>query len=179
MSIDNGWIKLHRKLLENALWQDCTSEQKVIMITLLLMANHKEKKWIFGGEEYTCKPGQFVTSLKSIKKNVGEDISTMQIRRCLEKFEKYGFLTSKPTNKNRLITIANWETYQSKDDKPTSKPTSNRQATDKQPTTNKNVRKKECKNIYTNQTKFHNFKPSLTGKYSSEELNQKIKELNK
>ncbi|WP_101773930.1 hypothetical protein [Peptostreptococcus faecalis] len=142
-----GWIKIHRKILENALWKDCTPEQKVIIITLLLMANHEKKKWIFSGKEYECEAGQFVTSLSSIQKNTGKEISTMQIRRCLEKLEKYNFLTSKATNKNRLITITNWEVYQNETDEPTSKPTSNRQATDKQPTPNKNVRIKELKNI--------------------------------
>lgn len=148
--MNSGWIKLHRKLLKNSLWEDCTPEQKVIMITLLLMANHNEKKWIFSGEEYECKPGQFVTSLPSIQKEVGKGVSIMQIRRTLDKLEKYNFLTCKPTNKNRLITIVNWEAYQNEKTEPTDEPTGNRQATDRQPTPNKNIRMKECKNIKSN-----------------------------
>ena|SRR3712207_1364942 len=141
-----GWIKLHRKILDSPLWKDCTLQQKVVMITLLLMANHEPKKWIYNGEEFTCKAGQFVTSLKSIQQEAGQDISIMQIRTSLAKFEKFGFLTSKSTNKNRLITIVNWDLYQSESKDITSNLTSNQQATNKQLTTNKNVRMKECKN---------------------------------
>ena len=44
-----GWIKLYRCLLAGPLWQCGTSEQKVILVTLLLMANHAEKKWKCNG----------------------------------------------------------------------------------------------------------------------------------
>lgn len=148
--MNSGWIKLHRKLLKNSLWEDCTPEQKVIMITLLLMANHNEKKWIFSGEEYECKPGQFVTSLPSIQEKVGKGITTMQIRQALKKFEKYSFLTCKSTNKNRLITIENWELYQGDSKDLTGKLTGNEQAVNRQLTPNKNVRIKGCKNKSTN-----------------------------
>ena len=147
--MDSGWIKLHRKMLKNALWRDCNANQKVVMITLLLMADHKDNNWIFKGEEYTTAPGQFITSLKSLAEATGLEMST--VRRTINKLEKFGFCTSKSTNKNRLITIENWGKYQDlagSTDKQTDKqPTSNRQATDKQPTTNKNIRNKECKNV--------------------------------
>lgn len=151
---DSGWIKLYRKLLDNPLWKDCTAQQKVVMVTLLLMANHEPKKWIFKGEEYECKAGQFITSLNSIQQEVGSDISIDQIRRSLVKLEKFGFLTNKSTNKNRLITIENWGLYQFKDEQPPSEPPSNRQATAKQPPTNKNVRIKECKDSIITNTKY-------------------------
>ncbi len=145
--MSNGWIKLHRELLEKPIWEASKPEQKVILITLLAMANHKEKEWEFKGEKYKAAPGQFVTSLDSIVKKAGNGISIRNVRTALQRFEKFDFLTSETTNKNRLITIVNWELYQSKDDLLTSKPTSDRQATDKQLTTNKNVRTKEDKTI--------------------------------
>lgn len=101
------------------------------------MANYKEKEWEWEGEKYLVQPGQFITSLKSIAHKAGNGISIRNIRTALEKFEKYEFLTSKSTNKNRLITIVNWELYQSEEDELTNKLTSDRQADDKQPTTNK------------------------------------------
>ena len=102
------------------------------------MANHKEKEWEWEGEKYLVQPGQFVTSLKSIAHKAGNGISIKNVRTALEKFEKYEFLASKSTNKNRLVTIVNWELYQSEEDEPASKVASNRQATGKQPATNKN-----------------------------------------
>lgn len=135
-----GWIKLYRQLLEKPIWQESTPEQKVILITLLSMANHEEKEWEWQGEPYKASPGQFVTSLESIKRKCGKGISLQNVRTALKRFEKYEFLTSKPTNKNRLITIVNWEVYQSKDVDLTKEVTSNSQATHKQLTTNKNYK---------------------------------------
>ena len=133
-----GWIKRYRQLLEKPIWQESTPEQKVILITLLSMANHEEREWEWQGEPYKASPGQFVTSLDSIRKKCGKGISLQNVRTALKRFEKYEFLTNQPTNKNRLITIVNWEVYQSKDNDLTKKLTSNQQATNKQLTTNKN-----------------------------------------
>ena len=135
-----GWIQLHRELLNKPIWQSSRAEQKVIIITLLLLANHTEKEWIFEGKRYICKPGQFVTSLSCLSDKSGTSIRS--VRTALDNFEKiHQFLTNKSTNKNRLITITNWELYQTNTQVSTNKPTSNRQATDKQPTTNNNVNK--------------------------------------
>ncbi|KNF09317.1 hypothetical protein CLPU_3c00950 [Gottschalkia purinilytica] len=140
---NKGWIKLHRHLMDKAIWIDSTPEQKTILITLLMMANHKVKEWEWKGEKYVAKPGQFVTSLEKIAINAGKGVSIQNVRTALKKFEKYGFLTNESTNKNRLITIENWESYQCKDEELTS----NQQATNKRLTTNKNV-KNEKNDIY-------------------------------
>lgn len=110
-----GWIKLYRCLMDDPIWLNSTVEQKVILITLLLMANHAENKWEWKGKPFICKPGQMVTSLKSIRKNCRSDISIMKIRVALKRFENFGFLTNQSTKHNRLITICNWSIYQSKD----------------------------------------------------------------
>lgn len=110
---DKGWITLHRKLLDKPIWLESSPEQKVILITLLLMANHKEKEWEWKGVPYKAKPGQFVTSLPSIAKKSGKGISLQNVRTALRRFEKYDFLTDESTTQNRLITIVNWGLYQS------------------------------------------------------------------
>lgn len=137
---DGGWIKLYRVLLDDDLWIDCTPVQKVVMITLLLMANHKERKWIWQGKKFIANPGQMVTSLDSIKLKSGKGVSIRAVRTSLAKFENVGFLTSKSTNSGRLLTIANWAKYQEGVEEATNELTGNRQATDKQLTTNKNVK---------------------------------------
>jgi hypothetical protein len=62
-------------------------------------------------------PGQFVTSLESIKKSVGLGISTQNIRSALKRFEKLQFLTNKATKSGRVITLINWGDYQYKNNK--------------------------------------------------------------
>ena len=61
-----GWIKLYRQLTNKAIWKCSTPEQKVVLITLLLMADHKGNEWEWQGKKHITKLGQFITSLKSI-----------------------------------------------------------------------------------------------------------------
>ena len=149
-----GWIKLHRELAQKAIWLESTPEQKVILITLLMMANHDEREWEWEGKKYQAKPGQFVTSLPSIVKNCGKGITIQNVRTALKRFEKYGFLTDQSTNKNRLITIVNWGLYQGTEDGTNSQTnrqlTGNQQATNRQLTANKNDKndKNDKKYIY-------------------------------
>ncbi|MBB6452011.1 DnaD/phage-associated family protein [Salirhabdus euzebyi] len=140
----HGWVKLHRELMEKAIWLESTPEQKTILITLLMMANHKEKEWEWKGERFKAEPGQFVTSLEKIAQKSGRGISVQNVRTAIKRFEKYDFLTNKSTNKNRLITIVNWCIYQEQEEEPNKQTnkqlTSSQQATNKQLTTNKNVK---------------------------------------
>lgn len=127
----HGWIKLHRELLDKSIWKTSTPEQKVILITLLMMANHEEKNWEWAGEKYTLKPGQFVTSIPKIVETCGEGVTDRKVRTALEKFKKLEFLTDKATVKGRLITIENWGKYQSNQNLATDTLTDKRQTDDR------------------------------------------------
>lgn len=85
-----GWIKLYRCLLDDPIWQCSTNEQRVILVTLLLMANHAEKKWQWQGKPYVCKPGQMITSLASLRQNTGQRISIQKIREVLSAGTRLG-----------------------------------------------------------------------------------------
>ena len=153
----NGWIKLYRSLLEKPIWLNSTPEQKVILITILMLASHVDKEWEWQGNKFTIKPGQFVTSLPKLTEKCGDGISIQNVRTALKRFEKLEFLTNKSTKTGRLITIENWGIYQGKDDEPNSD--ANSQLTDDQQTpnrqltpikNNKNIKndKKDKKYIY-------------------------------
>lgn len=148
-----GWVKLHRELMEKVIWTESTPEQKTILITLLMMANHKGKEWEWQGHKFRAEPGQFVTSLEKIAEKCGKGITIANVRTAIKRFEKLEFLTNQSTNKNRLITIVNWGIYQASEDEPNKQPnkhlTSNEQATNKHLTTNKNV--KNEKNVRSNE----------------------------
>lgn len=143
-----GWIKLHRELLDKPIWVLSSPEQRCILIALLLMANHEGKEWEWMGKKFTCRPGQMITSLDKISQAAGKGISIQNVRTALSRFEKYEFLTNESTKQNRLITICNWDRYQSLEIEANkggnSQLTNNQQTTNNQLTTNKND--KECKN---------------------------------
>ena len=130
-----GWVAIWRKVTESPLYVSLNSKQRDIFLQLLLHANHKENEWFYGGKAYKVIAGQLITSLPSIKSWCAKDVSTQNIRTCLLILEKGQFLTSKSTNKNRLITICKWKEYQTK---LTGKLTGDQQATNRQLTANNN-----------------------------------------
>jgi len=135
---NKGWVKLYRELFDKPIWCRSTPQQKVILITLILMANHAEQSWVWKGKQYQLQPGQFITSIKGIKKKAGRKVSIQNIRTALTCFEKtYQFLTNEVTKTGRLITIVNWPTYQA-DDSDTNKD-DNKHLTNSQQTPNKDL----------------------------------------
>ena len=137
--VDNGYIKLHRTLMDKPIWIKSTPEQKSILVTLLLMANHRDSEWEWMGEKFIVKPGQFITSIDSIRRQTGRGISIQNTRGALAKFQKLEFLTNKATKTGRLITIVNWASYQIQDEEVTKKPTKRQQRGNKEVTPNKNI----------------------------------------
>lgn len=160
--MSHGWIKLHRDLKEKPIWKSSTPEQKTILVTLLMMANHKENEWEWMGKPFKAKPGEFVTSIKSITEECGKGISSQNVRTALKRFENYGFLTKESTKVNTIINIVNWGVYQESENTlntlANNQLTNDSQTANKQLTTNKNVRTKECnKNNNNSDLNFKDF----------------------
>lgn len=110
--MSDGWVKLHRCLFNKAIWRNSTPEQKVVLVTLLGMANHAGREWEWKGKQFKAEPGMLVTSVDSICDKCGKGITTQNVRTALKKFEKYEFLTQEVTKTGRLINIVNWLVYQ-------------------------------------------------------------------
>ena len=113
----SGYIKIHRELIKKPIWLKSTPEQRAILLTIFLMANHSENEWEWKGEKFKVCPGQFVTSLESIRENTGKGISIQNVRTSLKRFQKLEFLTNKSTKMGRVISIVNWDSYQAKNKK--------------------------------------------------------------
>ena len=134
---EQGWISLYRDLLDKTIWQNSTPEQKTILITLLLMANHEPNQWEWKGKKYTVKSGEFITSLEKIVAKCGKGITTQNVRSALKRFEKLQFLTNESTKQNRLIKIEKWNFYQGRENQPNK--ATNKEVTNDQQRPNKEV----------------------------------------
>lgn len=133
--MENGWVKIHRKVTNWEWWDDHNTSR--LFIYLLLKANHSQKKW----KGKVIERGQLITGLHKLHDATG--ISIQSLRTSLDKLISTNEITIKSTNKYSLITIVRYSEYQSDDDKLTSKLTS--KLTNKQQTTNNKQEYKERK----------------------------------
>src|SRR3990167_2259561 len=149
-----GFFVLHRELFDKPIWLNSTAEQKVILITLIKMANFEPKSWELNGKPFACQRGQFVTSAKTIAEKCGIGVTRQNIRTALVRFEKHEFLTMLSTKTGMLITICNYCKYQDVKTEPNQ--AANQQLTNSQPTANQqlttsnNITIKQSKNITNN-----------------------------
>ena len=113
MEIDKtGWIKLDRTILEGAMW-GLSSQHKSIMMTLLLSVNDKPKDIPWKGGQIRLFSGEIIISLRNLAKLSGSDINVKDVKSFLDQQAIFGFLMYKSTNLGHLISIANWEKYDS------------------------------------------------------------------
>jgi len=125
----HGFILIHRKMLE---WE-WFSDAKMVQVALycLLRANHKDTKY----KGVILKRGEFMTSLPTMESEL--NMTTQTLRTCLSKLKKSNFLTDKLTNKYRVVSVCNYSEYQ--DNEISNNRQTNRQLTDKQQATNRQL----------------------------------------
>ena len=128
--MDNGFITLHRKITE---WEWYTDGNTMrLFVHLLLKANHKEKKW----RGQTIERGQLITGRKVLAEEL--KMGEQQVRTSLGHLKSTNEITIKSTNKFSLVTLVNYDFYQTKKDELTNKLTNKQPTTNQQLTTNNN-----------------------------------------
>lgn len=106
----NGWIKLHRSLLEWEWYDDHNA--RMLLIHLLVSVNYEEKKW----KGVTIKPGSMAFSWKTLAKGVG--ITVKQCRVAMKKLEKTGQrkgseVVIERAGSFQVVTLVKWDKLQS------------------------------------------------------------------
>lgn len=134
--MQNGWIKLHRKIKDKGWYKH--SDYVHVWVHILLEANHKGKEFFWGGETVKLKPGQLVTGRKSISAATG--VSESKVQRILKCFESEQQIEQQTNNRFRLITVLKWTDYQI-DEQQNEQQMNNQRTTGEQlVNTNKNVK---------------------------------------
>lgn len=120
---DQGFIAVHRKIKDSAIWSD--SQAVHLFIHLLLKANHKDNEFVQNGALVKVKRGQFVTGRRRLSDETG--ISESKIQRLLSLFESLNMIEQQTNSKNRLVSITNWSKYQIGEQQTNSKRTASEQ----------------------------------------------------
>lgn len=130
-----GWIRIHRKLIETSWFNK--SEYVHLWLYLLLKANHQDKEILIGNEKVLVKRGQLLTSRHKLSDVV--HVQENKIYRILKCFENEHQIEQQKTTRYTLITILNYDTYQ-KNEQVKEQQMNNKRTTDEQQmNTNNNV----------------------------------------
>ena len=108
--MDNGWIKLHRKLKQKGYYK--RSAYVHLWVHLLLTANHSKKEFMWNDRIIILKEGQMITGRLALSKATG--IPEATVERILNFLENEHQIEQQKTTKYRLITVLNWTDYQNR-----------------------------------------------------------------
>lgn len=100
----NGFIKLHRKILDWEWSKDLSVFR--LFIQLLLSVNYENKEW----QGQTVCRGEIITSISHLAADTG--LSEKQVRTALQKLSSTGEISIATTNRYSKITVNNYERYQ-------------------------------------------------------------------
>jgi len=134
----SGWVKLHRKLLDNPRFQD--GDWLKVWVWMLLTASHDGGKTVlFKGKRIPLKPGQFTAGRHQIALATG--VSSSKVNRVLFALKSEQQIGQQTSNACSLFTITNWGSYQ-KSGQPNEQPVDSHRTAIGQPVdTNQEVKK--------------------------------------
>lgn len=124
---DNGFIKLHRKLLNWEWYSNLPT--RVLFIHLLLKANYADREW----QGKIIKRGTYISSIPKLAKDSG--LSIQQTRTALINLQSTNEITKCSTSKYTEITVNNYDKYQEPTRKRTDKQQTNNTQDNRQSTT--------------------------------------------
>ena len=160
-----GWIKLHRQVFDNPVCAK-DSEYFFVWCYLLTEAKYEEERVLFKNEEITLSKGQLLTTSKKIALEL--NVKESKVNRILKKLENEKQIERQTSNKNTLITVINWEFYQSCENQNEEQVKNEWKTNDKQMTDERQTNGKQTENKWKT-----NGKPSY---YNKEYKNIRIQE---
>lgn len=144
---DRGWIKIYRQIESSDIWNlDEPFGVRSAWIDLILMVNHEDRTILINGRPQKIAVGQKWTSVRTLAARW--HWSKDRVMRYTKMLEKLGMITLEKTSNGTLLTVINYESFQSgrdtnKDaDKDTGKDTG-KDANKDETRTKKNYKKNE------------------------------------
>lgn len=114
--MDNGWIKLHRRLLDSEIFASQIGLK--IWLWCLIKASHKRRfipiKIGKGETTVAVAKGSFIFGRHSAEKELNINGST--VYKWIHKLQDVGMIKIESNNQYSIITICNYENYQRVDD---------------------------------------------------------------
>ena len=106
-----GWFKFYRRIFDNPI---CTKDAEHFFVWCYLLAEAEfedGERVLFQNEEIVLEKGQLLRTVTQISNDL--HIKEMKVYRILKLLENEKQIVKRTSNKNTLITVLNWEKYQS------------------------------------------------------------------
>lgn len=139
MSDKKGWIKSYRSVLDNPVVTKST-DHMAVWVYLLHTATIKKKKDLFNGKEIILKPGQLITGRDKISEKY-KNLTASKVQRVLKDFENAHQIEQQTSPRGRLITLINWNKFQSSEQPFEQQVDNNRTTSEQQPNNNRTLYK--------------------------------------
>ncbi len=156
--IMEGWIKLHRQLLDSDLWKSEPFTRGQAWVDLLLLANHQESFFYKRGVKIIVKRGQLARS--EVELSDRWKWSRTKVRKFLNDLKKEQQIEQQKTNVTQVVSIVNYELFQKKEQQIEQQKDSKSTAEVQQKNTYKNEKNEKNENIIKNKPVF-NFRKNL------------------
>lgn len=107
-----GWVKVHRQITENIIWESPEPfDRRSAWIDLIMMANHEKREFInHRGKTITLQPGQLLTSTSNLA--LRWHWSVNKVRRYLRLLNEQGMCTMSGTADGTTLTLVKYGIYQ-------------------------------------------------------------------
>lgn len=168
----DGWIKLHRKIMDTPLYLSEPFTRMQAWIDLLLLANHKEGLFYVRGNKVVVGRGQIGTSSRMLANRW--KWSRGKVERFLQDLEESGQIKPQKTNVITLISICNYDEYQNTE--PQNEPQTSHRQTTNEPQTDPNKNDNNVNNA-NNDNKESKGKTSRFTPPTIEEVKARIAEM--
>jgi hypothetical protein len=126
-----GYIKLHRQLLDNKMWQDRPFAIGQAWVDLLMKASWTGHEVWKNSTALSLERGQLATTVRSLAREWGW--SREKTGNYLKSLQTSAMITTENRPHLLIITISNYDTYQSGDEKEGQKKANNRPKTGQRP----------------------------------------------
>ena len=147
MTINKGWISLHRQFENHWLWTEKRVFSKAeAWIDILLSVNHSEQKVVIKQVVYTVKRGDSIMSLDSWSNRWGWNKS--KVRRFFTTLQSDSMIVTKSETQTTRLTVCNYDSYQVTQNADETKVKRKRNAIETQVTPNNNDNNENNENTY-------------------------------
>ncbi|HSH36025.1 conserved phage C-terminal domain-containing protein [Schnuerera sp.] len=159
-----GWIKLHRKLLYNPVFDNPNLLR--VWLWCLLKASHDNYQQMVGLQVVDLEPGQFVTG--RFKGSDELEINPSTFYKYLKTLEKMQMISLNSNNKMTVVTIENWRKYQTEDKEAYQQNNNKITTKEQQNNTNKNYKNdKNDKKVYKDIVEYLNKKTNKNFRHTT------------